>query len=350
MNAQKTQEKVIYLIFWILVFTFPVLLSTGGSHIDWVRVSHEVLRISPFFLVFLVNNFLLFGLFKNKHFVQYFLYAGITALVFSFIGSFEPLIYKTLDIPPPPSPPGRLDAMRLLNVFFYNCVFSVLVMGLNNAIKITIDWHQERRNFEQLQKEHFKNQLSLLQHQVSPHFLMNTLNNIHALIDYDKEIAKNSVVKLSKLMRVLLYENNNYTLDKEIEFLTDYIELVKIRVNHNVEIIFSYPEILPQASLPPLLFINLVENAFKHGILATGKSFIHITFALEYDHLCVNIRNSRSSAARGDVTDERIGLINSRKRLDLIYGNNYFFEVNETDTTFEVNVKVPLDEDKVPGH
>jgi len=343
-TLKKTPEKVIYLIFWTLVFTFPVLLSTGGNRIDWIRVLNELIRIFPFFLIFLLNNYGLFGLFKDKKYVKYLLITAAAVMIFSFLGSFNHLVYGFLHIPSGPEPPVKRDTLRILNNLFYNSVFSILVIGLNNAIKIAFIWLQDRRDYEQLQKENFKNQLSLLQQQISPHFFMNTLNNIHALIDYDQEIAKKSVVKLSHLMRVLLYENENYTLQKEIDFLKDYIELMKIRVNQNVEIIFEHPEKIPQVHFPPLLFVSFVENSFKHGILAVGKSFIHIYFALENDFLHVKIINSKIPASQGKQVKANIGMSNSQKRLDLIYNINYKFDVIETETTYEVNIKIPLNE------
>jgi sensor histidine kinase YesM len=343
-SVNKIPENVIYLIFWILVFTFPVLLSTGGNRIDWTRVLQELIKIFPFFLVFLLNNYILFKLLQGKKYVKYLLFTTLGVIVFSFAGSLSPLISEFLHLSRPGEPPARLDTMWILNNFFYNVVISLLVIGFNNAIKITFDWLEDRQNYEKLQKENFKNQLSLLQHQISPHFFMNTLNNIHALIDYDQEIAKNSVVKLSHLMRILLYENENYTLQKEIDFLKDYIELMKIRVNQNVEILFEHPEIIPQVNFPPLLFVSFVENSFKHGILAAGKSFIHIYFAFENDYLHVKIMNSKTVAKQDKPINGNIGLTNSRKRLDLIYNKNYKFEVIETETTYEVNIKVPLNE------
>jgi LytS/YehU family sensor histidine kinase len=349
MNTKNTRENIIYLIFWIMVFSFPVLLSTGGSRIDWIRVANEIIRIFPFFLVFLVNNFLIFRFFRDKSYARYFISAGITVVAFSFLGSIDPMIYKAFHIPPPPAQ-GKQDLLRILNAFFYNTIFSILVIGLNNAIKITFDWFREKRNYEELQKENLKNQLALLQHQISPHFLMNTLNNIHALIDYDREIAKDSVVKLSKLMRVLLYENENYTLDKEIIFLRDYIELMKIRVNHDVEIDFDYPEDMPKVNFPPLLFVSFVENSFKHGIMASGKSFIDIRLAIEGNSLLFDIRNSRNVRTHGGSGNEKIGMNNAKKRLDLVYGENYSFESIENDTIYEVIIRIPLDENKVPGH
>lgn len=145
-------------------------------------------------------------------------------------------------------------------------------------------------------------------------------------------------------MRVLLYENENYTLQKEIDFLKDYIELMKIRVNQNVEIIFEHPEIIPKVSFPPLLFVSFVENSFKHGILAVGKSFIYIYFALENDFLHVKIMNSKTTPSQAKPVNTKIGMTNSQKRLDLIYNKNYKFVVTETETTYEVNIKVPLNE------
>lgn len=347
LNINKNSEKVIYLIFWILVFTFPVLLSPGRGGIDWSRVLREWTGIIPFLLIFLVHNFVLFGFFKTKKYGKYLVYTAIVVVVFSLPGSFNSRIFEILNLSPPPKALEKLDTMRFLNLLFYNSIISILVIGLNNAIKITFNWLEDQKNYEQLQKENLNNQLSILRHQINPHFFMNTLNNIHALIDYDQEIAKNSVVKLSKLMRVLLYEveTENFTLQKEINFLKDYIELMRIRVNEDVEIELEYPQkVIPDLKLPPLLFINFVENAFKHGIKATGKSFIHISFVMEDPFLSVTIKNSKSVRAQFIRETENIGLSNSQKRLALIYNNRHEFNISETDTTYQVNVKIPIHE------
>ena len=343
-GINNKSENVIYLIFWLILFSFPIFLSTGGNRIDWTRVLHELIRIFPFFLFFLLNNFLLFKLIQNKKYFSYLFLSLTLVLIFSFLGSFNPLIYKFLNILQSPRQPVRVDIMWVLNVFFYNSIFLILGIGLNNAIKITIGLLQDKKNYEKLQKENLQNQLSILQNQISPHFFMNTLNNIHALIDYDKEIAKTSVVKLSKLMRMLLYENENYTLQKEIDFLEDYIELMKIRVNENVDIIFDYPAKILQLKFPPLLIISLVENSFKHGIKAIGKSFIHININFENNFLIVKIQNSKTIKIFEDIEIRKIGINNTRKRLELMYNNNYDFAVNENNTSYEVNIKIPTNE------
>jgi hypothetical protein len=349
MNSQLKQtpinpvsEKVIYLVFWLLVFIFPILLSSGGHGIDWVRTSHELINIFPFFLVFLLNNFLFFPLFKRKKYFQYFLFAAIGILLISFLGTLNFLFYDLFELPQAQKTFSKIDTPWILNNLFYNTIFSILVVGFNDAIKISIGWLEDKRNYEQLQKENLKNQLTLLQHQISPHFLMNTLNNIHALIDYDQEIAKNAVVKLSHLMRILLYENENYSLQKEVDFINSYIDLMKIRVNQSVEIKFEYPEIMPEVKIPPLLFINFVENAFKHGIKASGKSFIHIYFEISDAFLNVNITNSKALPLLLNNPNKNIGLNNSQKRFELIYQNQHDLNIVDTDSTYEVIIKIPL--------
>jgi LytS/YehU family sensor histidine kinase len=110
------------------------------------------------------------------------------------------------------------------------------------------------------------------------------------------------------------------------------------------------PETVPYVSMPPLLFVSLVENAFKHGILASGRSFVHILINLEEDFLNFNIKNSRNDKSGHHAGIEKIGLNNVRRRLDLIYGKKYTFEVKESANSFEVSVKIPLHENPVPGH
>ncbi len=351
-NTNKVPENAIYLILWILVFTIPVFLSNNGNGIDWVPVVHQSIRIFPFFLIFLVNNFVLFYFFRKNNIQKYLVFTAIAIILVSFLGSFNREIFELLHIPQPPRPPRAPLPPEIMFIYdiLLNLVFSILVIGLNNAIKMAFGFLQDKKDYEQLQKENLENQLSLLQHQINPHFFMNTLNNIHALIDYDKEIAKNAVIKLSKLMRALLYENENYTLQKEINFIQDYIELMKIRVNQNVEIRFDYPENIPDVSFPPLLFISFIENSFKHGIMPVGKSFIHVLFSIENDFLHAEIINSKAFKIKYKTAHDSIGLNNSKKRMALIYDKNYNFDVKETDTTFEIKIKIPLHENKMPGY
>jgi LytS/YehU family sensor histidine kinase len=332
-----------------MVFAMPIFLSTGGDNFDWIRVQHETIRIFPFFLIFLLNNFILFKFFKKKQYLNYSILIIIAVVVFSFIASFNVEIYRILDIPRPRNPKPLIvphhqenQLIEFFNRFFYNVIFSILVLGFNNAFKILTIWFDDKRNFEQLQKEKLQIELEVLKNQISPHFLMNTLNNIHALIDYDKEIAKESVVKLSKLMRVLLYdsENENYSIKNEVQFLNDYISLMKIRVNDNVDIRFNYPLNIGDVKIPPLLFVSFVENAFKHGIKAIGDSYVHIELSSLDDKIFFSVSNSKSEK-NSEEQNSKIGLENSRRRFDAIFNNNYSFDILETNDNFTVKISIP---------
>ena len=337
-------ENLVFLILWVLVFSFPVMLSTGGDGIDWVRTLHELIKIFPFFLLFLLNNYLFTNLIIRKQMVHYLIVAIFAVLIFGIIASFNHVFAALLDIPWPVDRRPRVDKMYILNNMFYNSVFAILVIGLNNAVKFSFIWANDRRKYEQLQKENLKNQLSLLRNQLSPHFFMNTLNNIHALIDYNKEIAKDSVVKLSQLMRVLLYDADSeyFTLKKEIDFLKDYIALMQIRLRDDVEIHFDYPETSGIYRIPPLLFLNFVENAFKHGIKAKGGSFIHIRFEIQEPFLLVSIRNSKKQTDQTMPSGDKIGILNAKQRLDILYKDAYEIIVKETEDSFGLKIKLPI--------
>ncbi len=348
-RLNRWSEHVIDLFLWALLFIFPILLSPGRGGIDWHRVSRELIRFIPFLLLFLLNNFLLFRILNRSGYAVYILVAGFSILAFSALGSFSWAPSEPPVPPGTPGGPGARDTMWFLNIFFYNCVISILVIGLNLAVKISFRWLEERKKYEQLQKENLQNQLTLLQRQISPHFFMNTLNNIHALVDQDQEVAKEAVVKLSHLMRVLLYENEHHTLVREVGFLQDYIELMRIRVNPSVEIIFEYPGNLPDVTFPPLLFLNFVENSFKHGISPFGQSYIHIRFTLEEGLLVARFSNSKTTPPSTAKAGIPVGMANSRQRLDLLYPGRYTFEIRETEKTFDILIKVPLYEHPLPG-
>ena len=185
--------------------------------------------------------------------------------------------------------------------------------------------------------------MDYLKYQINPHFFMNTLNNIHALIDIDTECAKSAVIELSKMMRYVLYDSGRelIPLNKDLQFLQNYIELMRIRYTDTVDIRVEYPHDLPeQVSIPPLLLIVFVENAFKHGISYNRPSFIRLTVAYTEGRVRCTVVNSRHGGARQHGPG--IGLENVRKRLALIYGEeNYSLEIREEEDTYTVDLIIP---------
>ncbi|MCP3927664.1 MAG: histidine kinase [Bacteroidetes bacterium] len=350
-TSENTAELIIYAFIWGILIFMPVFLSQGyvtnGS-----KVYHEWIRLVPFFLIFLVNNFLLVPryLFNNQR-KTYFILAIVSVLIISYLGTFNRVLHDVIVEPnldnPFPPPPGRRPAPigSWYATFFMNTVVAFLVVGFNTAIKMSSKWLKAERKREALEKERTQTELAFLRHQVSPHFFMNTLNNIHALIDFNTENAKEAVVQLSQMMRYLLYDSEKKVfLKKEIEFLKSYIDLMRLRVDEEVKIKFTVPKDIPDQPIPPLLFISFVENAFKHGISYRENAFVHIDLSIENDHLIFETENKIFSK-EGENIYSGIGLENSRKRLDLLYGNKYDLNISEIGDHFKVTLIIPLGHD-----
>jgi sensor histidine kinase YesM len=172
---------------------------------------------------------------------------------------------------------------------------------------------------------------------------MNTLNNIHSLIDIDTDEAKESIIRLSKLMRHLLYDSEieKIPIQKEFDFIKNYIDLMKMRYSDKVAIGFQLPEQVPNKSIPPLLFTSFVENAFKHGVSYKQDSFINIEFSYNGENLTFQVKNSILNNGKDELASG-IGIENARKRLDLLYGEKYSLEIDESDNEYYVRLSIPV--------
>jgi LytS/YehU family sensor histidine kinase len=183
--------------------------------------------------------------------------------------------------------------MPLLNSVF----IGILILGFDLGLRTSFKWSRLEQQRTQLEKENIKNELAFLRNQLSPHFFMNTLNNIHSLIDIDTEEAKESIIRLSHLMRHLLYdsEDESIPLSKEVNFIQSYVELMKLRYTDKVKVSFTVDSDTSNISIPPLLFTSLIENAFKYGVSYKQKSFINIekicTFSFKIVKLiCIKVK------------------------------------------------------------
>ena len=218
-------------------------------------------------------------------------------------------------------------------------------MGMNLGVKLYFRSQEATEALTQIEKHALERQLQYLKYQVNPHFFMNTLNNIHALVDIDPERAKGSIVELSKLMRYVLYEGNNKLtpLSREVQFLRNYVQLMSMRYNTgNVSISLDAPDVLPDSMLPPLLLVIFVENAFKHGISYRTKSFVEISLQPHGDRLLFSCRNSRPEIKHDEKMKGGVGLSNVRRRLDLLFPNDYTLDIKEEEDTYTVKLEIPL--------
>lgn len=202
----------------------------------------------------------------------------------------------------------------------------VFAVGLSIATRLSIRWREAEDARKEAEKSKAEAELRHLRNQLNPHFLLNTLNNIYALIAFNTAKAQEAVQDLSKLLRYVLYEDqsNMVAISKEVGFIKNYIDLMRIRLSDNVtvETVFN---IQPDSSTPiaPLLFISLIENAFKHGVSATEPGFIRIIISEDATGICCDISNSLHPKDKSDKSGSGIGLKQVRKRLELHYPGQY---------------------------
>ena len=210
----------------------------------------------------------------------------------------------------------------LVEVILYSVVFMVDYALVARAVL-----RAERGKAHQAQFRYMK-----LKQQVNPHFLFNTLNNIYALVALNPQQAQYALHSLSQLLRYVLYDNNQQMmpLSKELAFIRSYVELMSLRLSKQVQLEVNLPEDDRGYQVAPLLFIALIENAFKHGVSATEPSFIHISFALTGgDTLICTVENSCFPKNELDRSGSGIGLENLRRRLSLLYPGQHILRMEK---------------------
>jgi len=208
----------------------------------------------------------------------------------------------------------------------------ILTIGFAVAVRMTRRFTENKAALKEAESARISAELLNLRNQINPHFLLNTLNNIYALIAFNTDKAQESVQKLSTLLRYVLYDNKEESvlLTKEVEFLSNYIELMRIRLPNNVEV-KSHFEVHKASTtrIAPLIFISLIENAFKHGVNPVEPSYIHIHIedVKEEGGVFVCIENSNYPKLESDKSGNGIGLDQVRKRLELLYKDQYDWQI-----------------------
>lgn len=227
--------------------------------------------------------------------------------------------------------------------YFYYVVATYGIVVLAAAIKLTKRWYEEKDRQAELENQSLKSELTMLKLQISPHFLFNTLNNVDSLIYTDKEKASETIVKLSDIMRYMLYESQHQKvhLSSEIKYLNNLIELHSLRYIKEGFIELNIKGKIDNILIAPLLFVPFVENAIKHGSKEVSSPGITINLDIRSDKIVFSIINYINKDQRKD-SEGGIGLINVKRRLELLYANNYDLMITETDKIYNVELIVNL--------
>lgn len=353
-DTSRKYENIVYAFFGVLVVLLPffneVMRLGNGMPFSWCSVIRWWIGLLPFIVVFLVNNYLLVPKYLLKNRIRTYIVL-LFILVCIFIscqmasyeyrmevyyrlhqhlndGSAVRSTYRFLGMPMP-----LLMSIALM----------LLMLAVNTAVIMIFKYIREKRIREALETVRLKDELRFLKAQINPHFFMNMLNNIHAMIELEPVKAQTMTLELSKLMRYVLYEGDNVkaSFASEVAFISSYVALMRRRyppakVNVVLEVSENPSD---EVSIPPMLFVTFVENAFKHGVSYQTKSEIFISLTEKDGRVCFVCRNTKRA---GRCSPEGgVGLENVRRRLDILYPENYDLKIEDLIDCFNVELTIP---------
>jgi hypothetical protein len=406
MEQQSKYENVTYAALWGILFAAPLLslylrvASDSSVQFNWQEIFIVWRQYVPFLIVFLIHNFLLAPMLVYRQ--RRWLYSATTAAM---LGAFivyqcnshpkpmhprDRMGHQVERLDPPPferhdegmrpdegeqhegtrpdefkqhdglrpdefkqhdgeARPGfrhhRRDHVPPAFIGQHDIIATVilvLMLGMNLGVKLYFRTRKDQKKLVELEKQNLEQQLEYLKYQINPHFFMNTLNNIHALVDIDPEKAKDTILELSKMMRFILYEGDKsgVPLSREFDFIRHYVALMQLRYTDKVDIRTDLPLEAPDKTVPPLMLISFIENAFKHGISYQHQSFVHIKVEVNSDTLHFSCSNSK--AEKPNEEKGGVGLTNVKQRLRLLYDDRFTLRINNNPDSYNVELTIPL--------
>lgn len=239
---------------------------------------------------------------------------------------------------------GHSPGQGFFHNTFYNLSIVIFYQAFASTLYLSKQWYRQREQLRKMQVEKLNAELDYLRAQMNPHFLFNSINTIYFLIHKENQAARDTLVKFSDLLRYQLYECNGHSIEieKEAQYLKNYVALQQLRVNENYTVEFNCSPQLIGFSIPPLLMLPLVENAFKHvSHYSDNKNEITIQLTIHHARLILQISNTKEPSAPKNENGG-IGLKNVKRRLDLIYGDRYQLHFRDTMDHYSATLEIPV--------
>ena len=326
----------LYTLFWSVLFT------PGAGRFDAFLNSCIILSFHA--LVCYFNNYYLIIelLFKRKYIIYI---AAVVLSILSIIFPLALLFHKFFSLDE-----ESKKSIWSFTFFLFNFSSVMFSVAITSVIKLIKSWYVRDQAHKDLKKTTMESELRFLKSQINPHFLFNVLNSLYALTLKKSELAPDIVLKLSNILRYVLYEGasqKQVPFYKEIEYLESYLELEKIRLGERVKVDLEIKGDFTNKYIEPMLFINFVENSFKHGAAGNiDKAWVDIKLELSNNIVLLNVKNSlgKNKIKKDKTYVGGIGLANTAKRLNLLYPNRHDLEIEEKEGKFEVQLKINLNE------
>jgi two-component system, LytTR family, sensor kinase len=350
-SIKKNISILTHVLGWALIGAVIFVLSPLSAGIDrpnefWLK---QGLMFSMLCGIFYFNFFYLVPKFlfgnKMKWFFGINLFAGLAFVVVLIIyddwTNMQELMHRSFrpNVPYTPRPRNFYWDISNLLIFYMS-------VGISTSIAVVQKWQSDEKIRFELERQRTNSELSYLKAQINPHFFFNTLNNIYSLTNIDVEKAKTALLKLSRMMRYVLYETekNHTLLTKELDFIKDYIELMKMRLSSRVKLEIKLPENIEESEIAPMMLLPFIENCFKHGISSQKESFIMITLEKKGNELNLKTQNSafKSNENTPEGNASGIGLTNTLRRLDLLYPEKYQLDIDSENPENEYRINLNL--------
>ncbi|WP_236032973.1 sensor histidine kinase [Algoriphagus pacificus] len=352
-SSKKRVSILVHILGWSMLSTVLLLLSPLGWRIDipdqyWIKQTFLALLLVVIFyinMLVVVPKILLKGkpiLYITIIIIAAVCFVGLLIYFEELLGLPE-LMFKAFN-PDKPYKPGP----RRISGDVFNSLLFFLSIGISTSVASVQKWQKDEALRREMDKQRINTELSYLKAQINPHFFFNTLNNIYSLTNLDVKKAQEALLKLSRMMRYVLYENqkDETLLKKEVNFIQDYIELMKMRLTGNVKLNISIDEPKEDLVLAPMLLLPFLENSFKHGISSQKECEIKIKLEVMGQTLFFETRNNifPVHSDSPEAKENGIGMVNTQRRLALLYPEKHRlkFGKDEANNEYWVNLTINL--------
>jgi two-component system LytT family sensor kinase len=336
--VKKNWQIFWHIVFWVSIIAYFVYLTADNAKvtIEELVVIFGVFSIVNIGLFYL--NYLLFipKFLDKKKYREYTIVLVISIVVFALgkyglARSFKAYILLH---------DGKMTPFW--TYFFSSALTNIFFLFLSTALKFGVDWFLNARIQKDLENQRLAAELAFLKSQINPHFLFNSLNSIYSLAYQKSDTAPEAILKLSEIMRYMLYESNDGKVDlaKELQYLQNYIDLQKIRFGNKAFVDFKITGEVSNQKIVPLLLIAFIENAFKHGVANDPSVPIRLMINLSGANLHFYIENKKHMNNR-DI-EGGVGLANVERRLELLYPDNYKLDIQDKPDTYTAELSLVL--------
>lgn len=338
-NEWLKSDRTYHIIFWVLFYAFLVIIDPKDTGSMSYHLLKEFIIVAFFAIIVYINiTYLIPSYLTNRNYLVYLFILALLALILMPIKTTILYLISYHSV--------TIQAKILQNMFFV--FLSSFFVGLSSTIyQIMNDWIKHQRERKELQNQTLQSELKYLKAQINPHFLFNTLNSLYALTLKKSDIAPEIVLRLSEMMRYMLYECNEkeVALEKEVNYIRNYLELEKIRHGEDCKIVFEVSGDSKNKYIAPLMFIPFIENSFKHGLnKQIGDAFVDIQMHISDSEVTMGISNSKTHTVPTAFKKRSggIGLVNIKRRLELLYPEKYELQIDESPNDYSVNLSIEL--------